>query len=149
MGGECNFLFQLDPKSRHLRYIKPELYQPDAVRVWSDSPRLVLMLDVAQSFLEKSAGRMGIASRVEIIREEKAVGLICPSGGLAREQLDELALGVQEALRVWNQGGDEIPLCAFNGGSDVWCDVGNKLIGVGMLRSYIDCEGGETLVLWT
>jgi IMP and pyridine-specific 5'-nucleotidase len=141
-------LFQLDPNTRHLKYIKPDVYQPDAVRAWSlDSPRLSLMLDVAQSWLEKSAHRLGIDDRVQIIRKEKAVGLICPDRGLAREQLDELALGVQEALR--NHGDDEIPFCAFNGGSDVWCDVGNKLIGVGMLRGYIECEGSETLVcLW-
>jgi IMP and pyridine-specific 5'-nucleotidase len=101
------------------------------------------MLDVAQTFLKKSADRLGISQRIQIIRKAKAVGLICPSGGLSREQLDELALGVQEALR---NHGDTIPFCAFNGGSDVWCDVGNKQIGVGMLQEFLQCEGNQTLV---
>ncbi|KAJ8330454.1 IMP 5'-nucleotidase [Batrachochytrium dendrobatidis] len=38
-----------------------------------------------------------------------------------------------------------IPFCAFNGGSDVWVDIGNKLIGVGMLQDMLHCEGCETL----
>ncbi|KAL2913971.1 IMP 5'-nucleotidase [Polyrhizophydium stewartii] len=38
-----------------------------------------------------------------------------------------------------------IPFCAFNGGSDVWVDIGNKLIGVGMLQEMLGCAGRETL----
>eukprot|EP00842_Homolaphlyctis_polyrhiza_P005492 jgi/Hompol1/5944/HPOL_000909-RA len=38
-----------------------------------------------------------------------------------------------------------IPFCAFNGGSDVWVDIGNKLIGVGMLQEMLNCLGHETL----
>ncbi|KAI8910750.1 IMP-specific 5-nucleotidase [Entophlyctis helioformis] len=38
-----------------------------------------------------------------------------------------------------------IPFCAFNGGSDMWLDIGNKLIGVGMLQEMLGCLGHETL----
>ena len=37
-----------------------------------------------------------------------------------------------------------IPFCAFNGGSDVWVDIGNKLIGVQILQNYLNAKPGET-----
>lgn len=37
-----------------------------------------------------------------------------------------------------------IPYCAFNGGSDVWVDVGNKLIGVQVMQKLLGASPAET-----
>ncbi|KAJ3046629.1 IMP 5'-nucleotidase [Rhizophlyctis rosea] len=94
---------------------------------------------------------------------------------LSREQLDEFALSAQRRLNNHQRAkqirrikshqsrsfGDlsslspasqnqqqqyhPLPFCAFNGGQDVWVDIGNKLIGVSILQRWLGCEGGETL----
>jgi hypothetical protein len=38
-----------------------------------------------------------------------------------------------------------LPFCAFNGGSDVWVDVGNKRVGVSVLAAYLGLAGDEIL----
>lgn len=45
------------------------------------------------------------------------------------EVLEELALSVQDALKPLR-----VPHCAFNGGNDVWVDVGNKALGIRALQ---------------
>ena len=70
---------------------------------------------------------------------------------LTREQLDEFALSTQRVLKNYLQQqilrskGVDIPFCAFNGGADVWVDIGNKLIGVRILQEYLSTKGEETL----
>jgi IMP and pyridine-specific 5'-nucleotidase len=38
-----------------------------------------------------------------------------------------------------------VPFCAFNGGSETWVDIGNKLIGIQILQEYLGKQGDETL----
>jgi len=38
-----------------------------------------------------------------------------------------------------------LPYCAFNGGRDVWVDVGNKGVGVHILSAYLGVPLQETL----
>lgn len=38
-----------------------------------------------------------------------------------------------------------IPFCAFNGGHDVWVDVGNKAEGVRVLQSYLSIGPSQCL----
>ncbi|KAJ3213816.1 IMP 5'-nucleotidase [Dinochytrium kinnereticum] len=94
---------------------------------------------------------------------------------LSREQLDEFVLAAQRRLnnyqhakrtkrRKVREGGlrsaasndslnsvidyeefEPLPFCAFNGGSDAWVDIGNKLIGVKILQDYLKTAGHETL----
>lgn len=52
-----------------------------------------------------------------------------PEGHFSYETLEEIALSVQEALK-----GRVVPHCAFNGGRDVWVDVGNKALGIRALQ---------------
>lgn len=46
---------------------------------------------------------------------------------------------------------EKIPFCCFNGGSDVWIDVGDKSLGVSVLQRYFMASddmyiwGGNTL----
>ena len=81
---------------------------------------------------------------------------------LTREQLDEFALSTQRKLKnyqhilVQKQKRGltltesekmmmDIPFCAFNAGSDVWVDIGNKLIGVQILQEHFGFHSHETL----
>jgi hypothetical protein len=41
------------------------------------------------------------------------------------------------ALTVQNQLDSKLPFCAFNGGNDVFVDVGNKSLGLECLMSYL------------
>jgi hypothetical protein len=47
--------------------------------------------------------------------------------------LEELAITVQQNLI------SKLPFCAFNGGNDVFVDVGNKSIGLDALMRHLDC----------
>lgn len=38
-----------------------------------------------------------------------------------------------------------VPFCAFNGGHDVWVDVGNKAEGVRVIQSYLDIQSNQCL----
>jgi hypothetical protein len=55
--------------------------------------------------------------------------LIC----LPLQVLEELAISVQQNLI------SKLPFCAFNGGNDVFVDVGNKSIGLDALMRHLDC----------
>ena len=96
---------------------------------------------------------MGLCDKIEIIRKELSLGIISRHGvDLSREALDEFALSTQRVLknhqhilRHTDKKAPVIPFCAFNGGSDVWVDIGNKLIGVKLLQEYLKANGHETL----
>ncbi|ORZ34340.1 IMP-specific 5'-nucleotidase-domain-containing protein [Catenaria anguillulae PL171] len=95
------------------------------------------LLDVAEQVLHRCHANMRLPGKV--IRKPRAVGII-PNAGekMTREQLDECVLSLQHALQLWQRAkGTAIPFCAFNGGSDVWVDIGNKLIGVKIVAEYI------------
>lgn len=51
--------------------------------------------------------------------------------------LEELAITVQQQLL------SSLPFCAFNGGNDVFVDVGNKSIGLDALMRFIGAQPGE------
>lgn len=38
-----------------------------------------------------------------------------------------------------------VPHCAFNGGNDVWVDVGNKALGIRALQSFMGGSAHQTL----
>jgi len=48
------------------------------------------------------------------------------------ENLEEVALTVQYELKD-----STVPYCAFNGGNDVWVDIGNKALGISALQKYV------------
>lgn len=150
LGGECNYLFQYDPKINHLVYIEPEKYQPEFM-VGLEETEIQDFLNHAESHLEARISEMQLCAKVSIVRKNRAVGVNPrPSHSLQREQLDELALSVQDSLRRFQMrrsgdGSVSIPFCAFNGGSDVWVDIGNKLIGVKVLTGFFKLLPRQTL----
>ena len=92
------------------------------------------VLDVAETTIMKSMKELRL--RGTILRKKRAVGLYPkPNQLIPREALDETVLRVHEMLNQHESV--KLPFCAFNGGSDVWVDVGNKRVGVEMLAAYL------------
>lgn len=76
-----------------------------------------------------------------IIRKERAVGLI-PGAPTIYEVLEELAITVQQQLVD-----APLPFCAFNGGGDVFVDVGNKSLGLEALMQYLKFNPSQVPML--
>jgi len=134
MGGECNYLLRLTPEYR-LEFVPFEEWCLPEMKFWSED-LVTDLLDDAQSLLVTSADRLRLP--VEVIRKERAVGIV-PKQPTIYEVLEELTLTVQTQLEA------ELPFCAFNGGNDVFVDVGNKSIGLEALMKYLNCESKGTL----
>jgi IMP and pyridine-specific 5'-nucleotidase len=169
MGGECNYLFQYNPKVGHLEYLSDKEYQPEFVSEWSGNNNAIQeLLTVAETHVRKTVMELGIQDSVTITRKDRAVGCHPKEGSqLFREQLEELALSTQAELNRFQSRKMEdgtvvkkrkgniglpiheldhpIPFCAFNGGNDVWVDIGNKLIGVRILLEWLGVKANETL----
>ena len=58
---------------------------------------------------------------------------------------DMLNLDTLVKRRKMSASPASVPFCCFNGGSDVWLDIGNKNIGVQILCEYLKCQGQNTL----
>ncbi|KAG0359512.1 IMP 5'-nucleotidase [Podila minutissima] len=155
LGGECNYLFRCGWKQNEagqsvvgLTYIQPESYQPDEMLAWKHED-IQELLDVAEENLKRSVASMNL--KALILRKSRAVGIIPSDTGIkiAREQLDECVLSTQQRLLEYQQMSADtkpaIPFCVFNGGNDVFVDIGNKLIGVQVLQKYLGAAPGATL----
>ncbi|KAK9474754.1 IMP-specific 5-nucleotidase [Dipodascopsis tothii] len=151
MGGETNFLFRYSATAGGLEWIEPESWMVADMRAWrEDDVREVL--DLAEGVLESCVHTMRL--RGTVVRKERAVGLVPlpptdaaeaarvaasgfrPASAITREDLEEVVLGVQRRLENTDVG-RRIDFCAFNGGSDVWVDIGDKRLGVRTLQAYL------------
>ncbi|KAH7042421.1 IMP-specific 5-nucleotidase [Linnemannia elongata] len=155
LGGECNYLFRCGWKKSDatgepvvgLTYIHPESYQPSDMLAWKHED-IQELLDVAEENLKRSVSAMNL--KAMILRKSRAVGIV-PIGNakIAREQLDECVLSTQQRLLEYQQmsGSSKtaIPFCVFNGGNDVFVDIGNKLIGVQVLQTYLGAAPEATV----
>ena len=151
-GGECNYLlhlgsdFRLHPVRETGRggWITTTKFLEDSPGNWNED-ELNALLDTAEAAVSESLTDQKI--RGKIIRKKRAVGLIPISGSsITREALDETVLRCQARLGAMNNGaGPNLPFCAFNGGRDVWVDVGNKRVAVEILAAYLGVEAHDTL----
>ncbi|KAK9454240.1 IMP-specific 5-nucleotidase [Dipodascopsis uninucleata] len=143
MGGEANFLFRYSAAHGGLTWIDPEKWLLDEMKAY-DPKDVTKLLDIAEEVLKSCQHVMNLNGM--IIRKEKAVGIIPkPGKKMIREDLEEVVLGVQRRLE-FSSVGNRIQFCAFNGGSDVWVDIGDKRLGVMTVQSYIgDISGSQTL----
>lgn len=116
----------------------------DSPANWKDE-EVKLLLDVVEATMNTSINEQNL--RAMVIRKKRGIGTIPKSGELiSREALDETVLRCQDELsRLHNRGGINLPFCAFNGGRDVWVDVGNKRVGVKILQSYLGIPVEESL----
>lgn len=65
-----------------------------------------------------------------------------PKGAVVYEQLEELAISAASNLVDM-----PVPFCAFNGGSDVFVDIGNKSLGLHALMKYLGAKSEQVRLL--
>jgi len=139
LGGECNYLIRCTAEYR-LAQVPEQQFQTPEILSWP-AESITQLIQVAKRSLTYSIKTMCLEA--DVITKERSCGMVPRAGhSFSREQLDEVCIGARVALKRENV---ELPFCAFNGGSDVWVDVGNKLIGVKVLRGYLRCSGDETI----
>lgn len=152
-GGECNYLFHLGSDFR-LHPVKERggggwltstKFLERCPSNWRDDD-IEALLDVAEEAVRESIEDMQLRGRVT--RKKRSIGLIPNNSNqtITREALDETVLRCQGQLQLMNNGaGPHIPFCVFNGGRDMWVDVGNKRVAVEVLGSYLGVDASETL----
>jgi IMP and pyridine-specific 5'-nucleotidase len=120
------------------------MHLADSPGHWNEE-EVTNLLDVAEKSVSET--QVDLKMRGRVLRKKRSIGLVPLSTEslMPREALDEAVLRVQQQLT--GQGGANIslPFCAFNGGRDVWVDVGNKRVGVQVLQSYLGIDPHETL----
>ena len=136
MGGECNYLLRVNDDYR-LEFVPSEEWHTEHMYDWRDNEDVRVFLNRAENFLISYAKHLSV--EVDVLRKEYAVGVI-PKGDTIYENLEEMALACQAEL-----SDAKIPFCAFNGGNDVFVDVGNKHIGLQALMKHLDVAGSQTL----
>jgi IMP and pyridine-specific 5'-nucleotidase len=144
LGGESSYMFRSSPTHRDLLAAVPRAdWQLDEMSAWTAAD-IGRLLDVAQGSLRDSVAAMGLDA--VIIRKERAVGFVhARSGGkFPREQLEEAVLAAQKTLELSDLG--RLPFCAFNGGNDVFVDIGDKRLGVLCCQRFFgNVAGSQTL----
>ena len=148
LGGESNFLFQLDTSSEYLlRYVKRREWLLPEMQQWTEED-IQALLNVAEKALRECISNMDLPA--SILRKERAVGIIPTSTAanprkFTREQLEETVLVTQQVVEM-SASARKIPFCAFNGGNDVFVDIGDKGWGVLACQRYLGgIEGSKTL----
>ena len=147
LGGESNFLFRFDTASEHLlRYVERSEWLLPEMQQWVEED-IQALLDVAEKALRECISGMELSA--EILRKERAVGIIPTTAANARkfnrEQLEETVLVTQQVVEM-SPAAKKLPFCAFNGGNDVFVDIGDKGWGVLACQRYLGgIEGSKTL----
>lgn len=161
MGGESNYLFRFLPHSGNLEFIDGDEWWLPAMRKWNQAKLAEIMNSSYDhlKFLRKKF-HLDDDSKTKIIRKERSLGIIPVNDyKIQRETLEEIVLSLLAMLdklltvnkphpinllgNVDNDDGVEeafssdIRACAFNGGSDVWVDIGDKSLGVAALQRYL------------
>lgn len=144
MGGEANFLFTYTYTSSCKLLPVPEAkWKLPEMSSWTEQ-NVQSLLDVAEAALNHCINSLHLP--VSVLRKTRAVG-IYPARGikLSREQLEETVLVVQRVVEM-SEVGQRIPFCAFNGGNDIFVDIGDKSWGVMACQQYFDgIDGNRTL----
>lgn len=165
LGGECNYLFRYNGNTNRLEWVDENIWRLDEMESWK-SQDIEMLLDIAEGALSTCSQSMRL--KCQIIRKQRAVGnlqyffnfetectgLVPENSKLTRECLEEAVIASQRTLSH-HPVAEKIPFCCFNGGNDVWIDVGDKSLGVSVLQRYFhnsstnhrDTEiwGGNTL----
>lgn len=135
MGGESNYLLVFDEKAEHcLTYTHRRNWILDVMYTWTEEA-IQSLLDVAEAAFESCIKLLHLQAKV--LRKERAVGIYAAdqSVKLNREQLEETVLVVQSVIETSLSANprpahSHIPYTVFNGGADVFLDVGDKSLGV-------------------
>lgn len=142
MGGEANYLFAVDLASEHrLAAVERSEWLTPEMAAWSEAD-IAALLDVAESALRDCVRTMSLPA--EVVRKERAVGIVPAPAWvrIARESLEETVLVVQRILELASSRPGGVPFCAFNGGRDVFVDIGDKSWGVTVCQQWFGRRGG-------
>ncbi|KAF9872203.1 hypothetical protein CkaCkLH20_10295 [Colletotrichum karsti] len=153
MGGEANYLFEYAPDSPHLLARVPqEQWLTPEMAAWSDAD-ISALLDVAEAALLDCVKTLNLPAT--LLRKDRAVGIIPtdPTIRIPRESLEETVLVVQKILELSALGSPaqaaghsperRVPFCAFNGGRDVFVDIGDKSWGVTVCQRWFAAKAGH------
>lgn len=161
MGGESNYLFRFMPESGNLEFIEADEWWLPTMRKW-DQTKLAEIMNCSYDHLRflRKKFHLNDDSKTKIVRKERSLGIIPLNDyRIQRETLEEIVLSLLAMLdkllvvnkphpitllgTVEHESGVEgaissdIRACAFNGGSDVWVDIGDKALGVAALQRYL------------
>eukprot|EP00392_Amoebophrya_sp_AT5.2_P011905 g11995.t1 len=152
------FIVAGESSGRFILRIGPDYRIHPAQDVWPYRARVANLTDNMKFLLDECEKTMrgGIDNmnmKAQILRKQTSVGCIqsyqAKKPGqenyyFRREQLDELVFRLQETLIV-NKEKIDFPYCAFNGGNDVWFDIGNKREGIAGLQELLNVHSEECL----
>ncbi|KXX76249.1 IMP-specific 5'-nucleotidase 1 [Madurella mycetomatis] len=146
MGGEANYLFEFSASSPHLLSPVPrEKWLTPEMAAW-DERDITQVLDVAEAALQDCIKTLNLPA--VLMRKDRAVGIIPdpPETRIPRESLEETVLVVQKMLELSAAGRHRrVPFCAFNGGRDVFVDIGDKSWGVAVCQRWFG-GGGAAMI---
>ncbi|PSS03281.1 IMP-specific 5-nucleotidase [Coniella lustricola] len=147
MGGEANYLFAFDPAAapHYLRAVPRAEWLTPEMTAWSEAD-IAALLDDAEAALRECVKGLNLPATV--MRKDRAVGIIPePEGAkIPRESLEETVLVVQRLLENSLAGRRKaVPFCAFNGGRDVFVDIGDKSWGVTVCQKYFEKQAAASV----
>ncbi|KAJ3953233.1 IMP 5'-nucleotidase [Colletotrichum tropicale] len=159
MGGEANYLFEYSAASPHrLAPVPRDRWLTPEMAAWS-ADSIAALLDVAEAALQDCVKTLNLPAT--ILRKDRAVGIIPtdPALRIPRESLEETVLVVQKILELsalgspnaqaeageqhGSAGRPGVPFCAFNGGRDVFVDIGDKSWGVTVCQRWFAAKAGQ------
>ncbi|KAL2002158.1 hypothetical protein VTN02DRAFT_513 [Thermoascus thermophilus] len=134
LGGESNYLFRYDQTSPDLLTSVPRSeWLLEEMKQWCEDD-ITRLLNISEAALRQCVSNLNLPA--EVLRKERAVGIIPkPGHKMHREQLEETVLVVQNTVER-SEVGSRLPFCAFNGGNDVFVDIGDKSWGVRACQRY-------------
>ncbi|KAF2712444.1 IMP-specific 5'-nucleotidase-like protein 1 [Pleomassaria siparia CBS 279.74] len=144
IGGESNYCFKFSGDTPDLlKFVPRKDWLLDEMLLWSESD-ITELLDLAEASLRDTVKNMRMQAM--IVRKDRAVGIVPQDGyKFSRETLEETVLIAQKVLEL-SPVGRRLPFCAFNGGNDVFVDIGDKSWGVlACQRFFGGIEGAKTL----
>ncbi|EGW34670.1 IMP-specific 5'-nucleotidase 1 [Spathaspora passalidarum NRRL Y-27907] len=156
MGAESNYLFRYSNEMKGLQFIENEEWLLPRMRDW-DKDKIKFIMDTVCDHLHHLRNKFQLQNTTTIIKKERSVGII-PNEGcrIFREQLEEMVLSCSNKLSLILRGSQnfansqealcssDIQVCAFNGGRDVWVDIGDKSLGVESLQKYLCHSSNES-----
>lgn len=140
MGGEASFLFRYDNEIGGLKFEDENAWILPDMNKW-DIADINAVLNFAELHLQNIIERLSLPAFV--LRKQRAVGIV-PKEPLIREQLEEAVLRIDNELRNYPPA-NNLKWCAFNGGQDVWVDIGDKSLGVQVLQQFCGRRRGVTI----
>eukprot|EP01023_Acetabularia_acetabulum_P009263 TRINITY_DN14113_c0_g3_i4.p2 TRINITY_DN14113_c0_g3~~TRINITY_DN14113_c0_g3_i4.p2 ORF type:complete len:442 (-),score=67.74 TRINITY_DN14113_c0_g3_i4:396-1721(-) len=136
-GGESNYLLRYNYEGGFMEFVEDSAWYTQEMLNWNQGDQIKNLLSEAEWALKENSTRLSLD--VDIVSKDRAVGAI-PKEAVLYEVLEDLVIGVQNTLIS-----QPLPYCAFNNGTHVFVDVGNKSIGIEALMAHLDLRPQEVL----